>query len=44
MSVDERTAHLARALWAEFDYVLGVDPNSLAAFCIGVVDTFDGAA
>ncbi len=44
MSLDERTAYLARALWSELDYVLDVDPNTLAAFCVRVLDTFDKEA
>jgi len=36
--LDLRTAYLARA------YVLGVDPNALAAFCVRVLDTFDQEA
>jgi hypothetical protein len=40
-SVDPRTAHLARALFADLDYVLGVDPNTLAAFCVRVLDEWD---
>lgn len=43
-SVDPRTAHLARALFADLDYVLGVDPNTLAAFCVRVLDEWDAAA
>lgn len=39
--LDERTALLARALWAEYDYAIGVDPNALAAFCIGVLARHD---
>ena len=39
---DQRTAHLARALFADLDYVLGVDPNTLAAFCVRVLDEWDG--
>ena len=42
--MDLRTAYLARALWSELDYVLGVDPNALAAFCVRVLDTFDQEA
>lgn len=41
--IDERTATLARALWSELDYVLGVDPNTLAVFCVKVLDTFDAS-
>ena len=41
---DPRTAHLARALFADLDYVLGVDPNTLAAFCVRVLDAYDEAA
>lgn len=44
MNLDERTAHLARALWSELDYVLGVDPNHLAAFCTRVLDAYDKAS
>jgi hypothetical protein len=40
--LDQRTAHLARALFADLDYVLGVDPNTLAAFCVRVLDEYDG--
>jgi hypothetical protein len=36
-----RTAHLSRALFADLDYVLGVDPNTLAAFCVRVLDEWD---
>jgi hypothetical protein len=43
-TLDERAAHLAHALWSELDYVLGVDPNWLAKFCVRVLDEFDGAA
>jgi hypothetical protein len=39
--LDQRTAHLARALFADLDYVLGVDPNTLAAFCVRVLDEWD---
>ena len=42
--LDLRTAYLARALWSELDYVLDVDPNTLAAFCVRVLDTFDQEA
>lgn len=39
--LNQRTAHLARALFADLDYVLGVDPNTLAAFCVRVLDEWD---
>ena len=42
--LNPRTAHLARALFADLDYVLGVDPNTLAAFCVRVLDEYDAEA
>lgn len=39
--LDERVATLARALWREYDYALGVDPNALARFVVGVLARHD---
>ena len=40
-ALDERVAHLARALWREYDYALGVDPNALALFCVRALARHD---
>lgn len=41
---DPRTVHLARALWAEFDYLLPADPNTIAALCVAVLAAYDAGA